>query len=157
MMDVYITEGTICTHVRHGLVRVVRRTGDTVTYTRTYSAYESPDRGSYVVDVTELHAVCPARVHSNYQSHICGREIRGEGLCGLHLNSLRKRRANQEARDAEAARLRGIRQEVQGRIDLLGLPDVTPATDKDGKVVPGTVLVPLEALERLVKRATTGR
>jgi hypothetical protein len=66
-----------------------------------------------------MSATCPEYVGSGFLGHVCGRLVKGDGLCGIHLAAKKRRQRN--AAEFERARLeeRQRRETATAQIDRL--------------------------------------
>jgi hypothetical protein len=87
----------------------------------------------------------------------CGRPVKADGLCGIHLAAKTRRAANDvkraEARAAERKR-RATAERVAEHLAACGIPDVR-AHDYGGDYT-GGIVIPPEQLDRLLELVRAG-
>lgn len=93
---------------------------------------------------------CPVRIwdSTGYRGRPCGRSVKGDGLCGIHLRAKNERaRKNREVEEKWEADKKA-RAELQERLDNLGLegdPVIAHLAQK-------RISVTIDELERIVNK-----
>src|SRR4051794_889759 len=75
---------------------------------------------------------CQERVSNGSRSvsfHICGKPVKDEGLCGLHLAAKRRREATDRARREHAREQTRLREFSEQRVQALAAVGITAAVE----------------------------
>ena len=68
-----------------------------------------------------VEATCQKIVRGDWSSHRCGRPIKSDGLCGIHLAAENRKLANEQKRQEEKQRDDAIRAEAEVIGQKLGI------------------------------------
>ena len=94
--------------------------------------------------------VCGMSVSSRdgFSASVCGRLVKEEGMCALHVSAKRRREQNDQARREEWRAARQAETDDYARIDALGFDKGLIQRGSSG-----TAVVPISLLEKLVQEA----